>query len=217
DAQPLAMKPVTLRFLINVYQRDECFPARQADLYREGCQILVGEPSQSRRDAKQTGHLEPIQRLCVAARIAAVLMFCNKSAVYLGADPGEASVDDVRFGELVGGTELANDEIFTIGEGEVREALETGLFSSRGPRHLGFAHQTYAEFLAAQYLVERDLDAKQILSLVRHTEDPRGAVAPQLAETAAWLAGMNDEIFREILRTDPQILLRSDVAQAAPA
>jgi hypothetical protein len=37
-------------------------------------------------------------------------------------------------------------------------------------------------------------------------------VAPQLAETAAWLSGVHEDLRRVILSSDPAVLLRSDVA-----
>lgn len=214
DAQPLAIKPVTLRFLLNVYRRDGRFPAQQATLYREGCRLLAAESSQSRNDSGQRGNLGSAQRLAVAARIAAVSMFCKRTAVYVGNDHRAVSPDDVRIEELCGETESADGVTFSVGENEIREVLDTGLFSSRGPYRLGFAHQTYAEFLAARYLIDRGLEARQILSLIRHAEHSGGAVVPQLAETAAWLAEMHSEVFQEVLRRDPKILLRSDVSQA---
>ena len=45
---------------------------------------------------------------------------------------------------------------FAVSEGAVREVLsDTGLFSSRGPRRMGWAHRTFAEYLASRYLVEQ--------------------------------------------------------------
>lgn len=37
---PLAIKPVTLRFLLNMYIRAGQFPSRQTELYSEGCRLL---------------------------------------------------------------------------------------------------------------------------------------------------------------------------------
>ena len=38
-------------------------------------------------------------------------------------------------------------------------------------------------------------------------------VIPQLAETAAWLAGANDNFLQHLLRIDPEVLLRSDITR----
>jgi hypothetical protein len=120
--------------------------------------------------------------------------------------------DDVLIRELAGGTEAVGDDEFTVGEDAVKETLDTGLFSARGPERLGWAHQTYAEFLAARYLMQRDLGMEQTMSLISHPDDEQGKLVPQLHETAAWLASMSPEVFRKIADTDPEVLLRSDVA-----
>src|SRR4029077_10801011 len=43
DARSLAIKPVTLNFLINTYLRDGDLPADQIGLYQKGCRILCEE------------------------------------------------------------------------------------------------------------------------------------------------------------------------------
>jgi hypothetical protein len=79
---------------------------------------------------------------------------------------------------------------------------------------MGWAHQTYAEFLAAHYLQQHQTMQPQIMSLLVHAGDAEGKLVPQLHETAAWIAGMNPAVFQEVMRTDPDVLLRSDVATA---
>jgi len=54
----------------------------------------------------------------------------------------------------------------------------------------------------------------QIMSLLVHAGDADGKLVPQLHETAAWIAGMIPAVFQEVMRTDPDVLLRSDVATA---
>jgi hypothetical protein len=79
---------------------------------------------------------------------------------------------------------------------------------------MGCAHQSYAEFLAAHYLMRYHTTSVQMTSLLAHSDDPEHKLIPQLYETAAWLANMVPEVFREIMKTDPHVLLRSDVATA---
>jgi hypothetical protein len=79
---------------------------------------------------------------------------------------------------------------------------------------MGWAHQTYAEFLAAHYLQQHHTSPPQIMSLLVHAGDADGKIVPQLQETAAWVAGMVPTVFAEIMRTDPEVLLQSDVAKA---
>ncbi len=49
EVVPLAIKPVTLQFLLNTYNRHGQFPKTQSELYLEGCRLLCEETSDSRR------------------------------------------------------------------------------------------------------------------------------------------------------------------------
>lgn len=212
EAVPLAIKPVTLNFLINIYRQKGRFPRSQLELYSEGCRLLCEETSPSRRDAGLTGNLTARQRMAVAARIAAVTVFGNRYAVWTGLDWGEVPHEDTRVEELCGGTENVNGEQFEVSEAGIKETLRTGLFSSRGQNRIGWSHQTYAEFLAARYLVQSRMTLDQIMSLILHPDDPHGKLVLQLHETAAWLATTVPDVFTKIMSTDPEVLLRSDVA-----
>ena len=209
---PFAIKPVTLNFLLSVYQKQGSLPNSQTDLYLKGCQLLASETSKSRNAAGYTGKLSDEQRLTVAARIAACMIFGNRNAVYIDTNSFEVPNEDIRIPELLGMNESDNGISFDVGEKEIRETLGTGLFSTLGPNRIGWGHQTYAEFLAAWYLKKHDVSIAQIKSLITHPDDLAGKIVPQLSETAAWLAGMIPEIFQAIVRAEPDLLLRSEVA-----
>lgn len=209
QAGPLAIKPVTLDMLLNTYRSDGKFPNTQAELYEAGCRLLCEEENSFRRAARRVGNLSPEQRMQIAGRIAAVMIFANKYAVWMDIDRGNVPEVDVKLSELrLHGEEQAPNE------DALRETLSTALFSARGPQQMGWAHQTYAEFLAAWYLWQRGVTPRQFMSLLVHTGDNSRKLVPQLHETAAWVAGMVPEVFREIMRNDPEVLLRSDVATA---
>jgi len=211
-AVPLAIKPVTLDFLLGNYAATGTFPSRQADLYLEGCRWLCEERNDSRVASGRTGELTPDQRLAAAARIAAVTVFSNKFAVWNGIQQADPEQEDVLVRTLAGGTEFVREDEFAVGEDAIREALGTALFSARGPEKLGWAHQTYAEFLAARYLVQRGATTEKAMSLLVHSDDQESRLGQHLHETAAWLASMSPEVFRTITDVDPEVLLRSDVA-----
>lgn len=212
EAVPLAIKPVTLEFLLESYGPSGQLQSRQTNLYLDGCRRLCEERNESRVDAGRTGELSTNQRLAVAARIAAVTMFSNKGAIWTGLERANLEDDDVLVREVAGRTESVDGEEFPVGEAAVKETLGTGLFSARGPERLSWAHQTYAEFLAAHYLMRRGVETEQAMSLIVHPDDAHGRLTPQLHETAAWLASMSPEVFRKIIDADPVVLLRSDVA-----
>jgi predicted NACHT family NTPase len=209
---PFAIKPVTLKFLLSVYRKPGGLPSSQSALYLEGCRVLAAETSESRGAARYKGELTVEQRLAVAARIAATMIFGNRNAVHNGTNSSEASDEDVTIRELSGGNESDNCVQFNVGEKEIQETLGTGLFSPRGQNRIGWGHQTYAEFLAAWYLKKHDIPILQVKGLITHPDELAGKIVPQLGETAAWLAGMIPEIFQAIVQAEPDLLLRSEVA-----
>ncbi len=208
----LAIKPVTLNFLINTYLKEKTLPRDQIDLYEKGCRILCGEPNESRQGSGRVGHLSAEQRLAVASRIAGVTQLANRYAVWTGSEADRLPEEDVLIGELAGDHEYGPD-LFTVSDESIREALDTGLFSSRGPRRIGWAHQTYAEYLAARYCEEREMPISQIRNLIIHPAS-FGAqrLVPQMHEIAAWMSVMIPEVFRLVTDTDPEALLGSAAA-----
>lgn len=212
ELQPLAIKPVTLEFLLNIFQKKGNLPGTQTELYLNGCRLLCEEVNPNRRGAGFRGSLSAEQRLVVASRIAALTMFANRSAISTTIDTGDIIEEYLPVKDFCIGYEDALGERFRVNEKVVNEVLTTGLFVSRGPHRMGWFHQTYAEFLAAWYLHIHKITTPQIMSLITHPGDKEGKLIPQLYETASWLASMNPEIFREIMKVDPEILLKSDVA-----
>jgi predicted NACHT family NTPase len=215
----LAIKPVTLGFLLNIYQRNNGqFPSNQRlhELYLDGCKLLCDEVSPSRRASGQTGDLDSDQRLVIAARIASVTIFANRFAVWKGIDFGNVPEEDVLLQEISQGYENANGKSFEIKREFVEETLDTGLFSSRrSSNRMGWAHQTYSEYLAAWYLVQREISLPLISKLFFSSEDSGYKLIPQLHETAAWLATMKEDFLQEVIKTDPDVLLRSDIPRDA--
>jgi len=215
-ATPLAIKPVTLKFLISTYLRDGEFPTDQITLYEEGCRILCEEQNESRIGSRRVGQLSPEERLAVAARIAAMTQFANRDAVYTGTESGGVPPEDVPIAALLGETECAPNEI-AVSSDAVREVLDTGLFSSRGPNRLGWAHQTYAEFLAALYCKRHGMPLEQLRSLLFHPENKGQNLVPQLRELASWTSALNPEMFKVIAGSEPETLLGSGAANLSDA
>lgn len=210
----LAIKPITLRFLRNVYIEHGQLSEQQtlSDLYLEGCRFLCDEEDDSdpRRPGRK-GNLELDQRLIITARIAAVTVFANRNAIKRGRDQSKIREEDVLIQELAQAYERVNTRPLEVSEAAITEVLDTGLFSSRGSNRMGWAHQTYAEFLAAWYLTQHEISLDQIKTLLFSSKDPDHKLIPQLHETAAWLASMRTDVLEEIVKTDPDVLLRSDI------
>jgi hypothetical protein len=212
---PLAARPVTLRFLLNTYRARGTFPSSRAKLYHDGCLLLATEESKSRKAARRVGKLGAPERLAVAARIAFVLMFSNRSAVWTDADYGDIPASDVLLDACTGGTETAGGVRVVVRAPEIREVLDTALFSAHGEGRLGFSHQTYAEYLAAWYASAHRMTWRQLATLLVHPDDREARVVPQLRETAARLADLGRGIRQQMLQLDPEVVLASDVTSAS--
>ena len=91
-------------------------------------------------------------------------------------------------------------ENFEIDRKVIEEVLDTGLFSSRGLNRMGWAHQTYAEFLAAWYLFHHEVPMTKINTLILSSQEPDRKLIPQLHETAAWLASMRLDVLKRDYR-----------------
>jgi hypothetical protein len=207
EAVPLAIKPLTLKFLLNSFRERAGFPSSRSALFAEGCRILCEEPNMDRRAVSRVRIPSAERRLAIAERVAAITVFANRDAIWTGIDLGDVPSEDVTVTDLARGGD-------TISEAAMRETLDTGLFSSRGSNRMGWAHLTYAEFLAAKHVVRHKAPTAQVMNLLVHPYDPDKRIVPQLREVAAWIAGMEPSVFRVILQTDPVVLLGSDVATA---
>ena len=104
----LAIKPVTLKFLLKTYcYHNGQFPTNQTlcDLYLDGCRLLCEEVNRNRRESGLKGKLENEQRLIIAARIAAVIIFANRLAVWTDIHQGDVPEEDVLLHKLSWGHE----------------------------------------------------------------------------------------------------------------
>jgi len=212
NAVPLAIKPVTLKMLIRLYIRDGAFPSKQIDLYEEGCRLMCEEPSEHRREVEQGDRYSANELLAVSSRIAAVTQFANRYAIWTDIDQANVPLEGVKISQLAGGTENVGGQNITVTPDLVKATIQTGLFTSRGAYRMGWAHQTYAEFLAARYVLKCSMTEKQIMSLLVHPVGKEQKLIPQLYETAAWVANNDVNIFERIMECDPEVLLRSDIA-----
>lgn len=205
-AVPLALKPVTLRLLLSTFM-DGAFPDSQLGLYAAGMRALVTE-SQHRRETQLPGKLDIAERLAIAQRIAAITTLTGRAIIDPTGPPTQSTNSVVATWEIAEGQEHVRGRELPVTEAAVAEALDTGLFSLRGERQVGWAHQTYAEYLTAEYVRTRNLAVTQVTSLLRSTD---GRVIPQLHGVAAWIAAVAPVHFEAIAASDPEILVASDV------
>jgi hypothetical protein len=207
---PLASRPLTLRLLLRAAREGGALPESVTELYLRGCRLLAEEPDEDRRE--ETAKLSVPQRVAVAARIAGAMVLAGRSSVLIDSQAPTTS-DDVSLEELIGGREITDSAVtdtFAVEEDAVKEALATGLFSARGDGRLGFAHQTFAEFLAARYLATH-MTEEQLLGLITSSDAEGRRVVPQLREVATWLATVSPSLFDRLLPADLDVLLRGDL------
>jgi hypothetical protein len=218
EVVPFAIKPLTLELLLRVWKAGEgSLPATQSNIYERGCLELCSENNPDRDTPRTRRELSSEQRLAVATQIAAATVFCKRSAIWNGTKPSHMLETDVSRSELAYGFVLANGQEMPISDKAVRETLDTGLFKARGPDRLGWAHQTYAEYLAARFLQQQRVTSRQILDLILHPNDPDRKLVPQLQDVVGWIASNDNAVFQRLLQSEPDVLLRSDIATAADA
>jgi hypothetical protein len=202
----LAIKPVTLNFLIKTFSRDGDLPKNQLELYERGCRMLCEESNESRLGGAQTGALDSGQRLAIASRMAAITQFCNRFAIWSGPESGSGMKEDVTISEISGGTEVEVGNI-EVSSALVREVLDTGLFTSRGSNRIGWAHQTYAEFLAARFCKTHEMPRQQIRDLIFHPTGRTKRLIPQLRQLSGWISVMVPAVQELVAQSDPESLL----------
>ncbi len=214
--QGFASRPLTLQRLLTRFGRGEDLPLSQAEIFEGACLDLVAAFDPAELGARRPSRLAPDDRLAIASRLAAAAMFSGRE--FVRADPTAGAEGGLAVAlRDVAGHEVLHGRRLEVGELELEEVLRTGLFA--GPDESGrlrWAHRSYAEYLAARYLVEQDAGLAQVRSLVVHPGDPDGRLVPPLHETAAWLAGMRPDIFVDVLRRDPIVLLSTDAAGIDP-
>lgn len=212
DAQAFAIHPFTLKMLLNEFSIDKEIQVSKFELFKRGCELLCTEFNPERRAAKAIGYLSSGKRLILASRIAAIMSFCNKSTIYLGVDTKPLLDSDIALSMIQEGEETLGSCSYYFDEKDLREVIsETGLFVGNGSNRFGFANHAYEEFLAAYYITTHDLEIQQIKSLIQLSNDPEQRTIPQLKGIASWLNIMNLKLIEETIKTDPQILLSSDI------
>ncbi len=201
----LAIKPITLNFIIKTYEEKGTLPSSKVGLYHLGCKKLCEENNSSRRDRRNSHNLLTTdQKYDIAGRIAAVSIFCKKPVLYTGSTQ-QLFNDEISFSEF-----LKTDSSLT--EKKIFEVLNTGLFSGRDIEKFGFAHQTYAEYLAADYISRMKIKFSEIKKLFFHPDSVSLQVVPQLYETASWFAVFDRVFFDLIAHNCPEVILRSDLS-----
>lgn len=208
--QPLAINPLTLDLLLHEYIKTNSFPSTTQDLFYYACKTLCSEPDIERQIIYKTNILSPEKRMALASRIAAVMIFCDKRVIDLGTIK-TSSNDSITLDILLEGEENTDDFNFEYVQQDLIDTItNTSLFISRGNLLFGFAHLSFAEYLAAKYIANKHLEIEQINSLISLSTDDENKIIPQMKGVASWLSVIDTKVTEKTIETDPQNVLQGD-------
>jgi len=201
--EPFASRPMTLRMLVDEFKTDRELSGTRAQIFRRACLRLCREDPRRAKFLKQSAQYHEFtaeQLLPVVRQVASWMLLGRFSAV--SRTPVHAQHLDFErlVPEDADGRKRAN----------IEAALGCALFCDAGSQSRTFAHQSYAEYLAAEHLSGFPL--AQVLNLVCIHDGLQRFIAPQLAELAAWLALRHEDFADWLIENEPEILLRNDAS-----
>ncbi len=207
---PLAARPMTLRLLLDVYEEQGTFPKSQKELYEQAC-LLLCEKEESQSDH----HLDGEVRLQIASHIAAVMLLTNVVTVIdqpstFGLLDGEISIR-----QLTSDSKRVARQTLSVTRDEIKEALNTGLFSPLDASRFTWFHRSIAEYLTARYLAKSAMPQQQIMQLLQHPADPAHRIVPHFHAVAAWYTSFERDAFQYLSENDPDVLLNADLGVAS--
>lgn len=211
DIEYLAAVPLTLFLLLGLAHDEQQLPASRADLFAKATLRLAAntDPGGESERMGQT----PGERVAVAERIAAVTLIAGEPAIALDSSRARSTcLDPVA---ITGGIERdvsgPSTPVFEVTAQRAEDTLETALFIQSVAGSARFLHRSLAEFLAGRYLARHDLTASQLGQLLVAPGDfDDGPFVPELREVAAWAACSGSTAFAEVLRRQPDLLVRAD-------
>ena len=194
DALPLATVPITLEMLL---KETGYLTSSRVELYEHGLKRLL-------RGSEATSDLtysELERRFEIASRIAATMMLSRKHSTKVELDDVPDTSSALAVSDLV--SEVANEN----DEGLIRATLDTALFHGTSERT--WAHQSFAEYLAAHCLSDKRITVEEILA---KTLAPDEKFASDLRDTLRWLIEMRTDVLGEVVKRQPMLVLTTDLS-----
>lgn len=213
----LASRPITLNLLLLLAKQDGGLPTNRTQIYVAGCRKLCEEPDETRLHiTRRSAAQDPDRRLALAEGAAAVLSIGQKQSIWMARKELAPGPEHVTVRELAQAMNQLSEPTLGVTEPELRSLIEdAALFRAPERNRSGFSHQTYQEFLTAQWLANQKLHDSVRLSLLSSEEYP-DQVAPPFYEVAAWLGALREGVMEKLARKEPKLLLRSDLSAANP-
>ncbi|MCX5063831.1 MULTISPECIES: hypothetical protein [unclassified Streptomyces] len=202
----LAEQPVTLIPLLDAQAEGEALPKTVAEAYNQACRRLCTESWPQgfvqRQERPAVDHLLEVARWAAAA-----LQFSRVPAL---ADREPAREGELHLDSLVDPALPGLVPQLECRRHELLHLTESSLLTPVGQRRWVFAHRSYQEHLAAQYLREHIAPAVRSELLWAGSGSARHIV-PEQEEIAARLAADDLELFEDLLVHDPRVLLLADL------
>jgi hypothetical protein len=214
----MAIRPVTLRLLFGLWKAGEFGGVNKisrGELFAKGCRHLCEEAWDEQRDYPE-GYDTDL-RLRIAAHLALIMVFGNQQTL-LFHEPERLLEDrELLLRDVIGETTLAGAKPgFVLGQPMVEQVLKhTGLFAPT-PKQAFWAHQAYADFLAAYALYDARVPVPQLRNLFRSTV-PEVGIVPALRDTAVWLASLSPDFAAALVEIDALTAIRADGLMATDA
>lgn len=208
-AHPLARIPLTLTLLLRAFREDRTLPKRRALLFNQTLPQLCDSTTE-RRDRGTGGELTAAQRIEIASRVA---VMCLLSGVDRLALRQNVSAPSVLLDAVLGDEEGEGASRIEVSRDAVIETVASGVFTTAGAGEAGFAHRSFAEFLAARYLFRLGLSEAEYRRVFVMDDESEARIVPQLWEVAGWLADLSTDFHQMLLTTEPELLLLSDAGQ----
>ncbi|MDP1774454.1 MAG: hypothetical protein Q8L15_19480 [Methylobacter sp.] len=201
--EQLAALPVTLQFILGLYQKGE-LPSQRTEIFEKGLKLLCAD-SPERRSSTIKSQISADVRFQTAARIALgyILQGCN--GIWNG--PSVECSSGLFDAKQVTSKKPQPE----ITEPAVSETLEqTGIFARLDGERFQFASRTFGEFLTAWFIANSNVSIVQKLKVLLHPDSQR--LLPDLHETVAWLAALDSEFLVWLVKHEPEAALEADFA-----
>jgi len=210
--------------LIAEFSKSQQLPESRRELFELAIQRLLEEPSAQRERNLRATEPEwvPGEKRQLARQIAAMTIFAGKRALIRADDSSDPEC--LTYSDIIGSdglVEMASGQSASITREKIDRITETRLFetvilnngATEVSRAVKFSHRTFAELLAGEFVAELSSDSLRRLFFVSQYGDDE-LIAPQLLQTAAWLAGnpRNTDFFEVVLTRHPEALLNADLS-----
>lgn len=206
----LAMHPFLLVQLLLQYKNSFTLGENRTQLYKQSIKHLVIELNEERKDQVEF-NTTPEQRIEISKLLAIYSVLSSKVNIIVpDKDPSNKMMLDAT--ECV--SYFAKGHGWIIRPSDILETLNTALFR-RDQEGFSFAHRSFAEYLAADYLSDMNglllTGIKSLMSIESST-----CIPTQLREMAAWLAGFNQDFRTWLIKRDPVTAIDGDVILYTP-